>query len=128
MVFLSKTKTRPLVTIAPDDGEWQPLLAHASYRRLHLENSANSGIAESGTLRLQAGSRGLLSGQRTEIEILVQDGELEVDGQTYRHGDFCILPPSNGAWPIASPAGSLCFIRRQGAAVLSELPWLLPAT
>lgn len=127
MVFLRKSKAQPLVTITPDQGEWQPLLAQASYRRLHQENSATNGIAESGTLRLQSGAQGLLCGQRAEIEILVQDGELEVAGNTYRHGDFCVLPASNGQWPIASQPGGLCFIRRQGAAVLSDLPWLLPA-
>lgn len=110
--FLKKNKTAALVTVMPDQGAWCDLGQGAHYRQLHCDVGS-----ESGNLRLLPGGQVTLRTVPAETEILLIEGALTLAEETYRAGDFCVLPAVQGTWVFESTQGALCFLRRDALAL-----------
>lgn len=103
--------------VRAQDGEWHTLLPGLQVKRLHRDRNAGS---FTGLWRLAPGASIPPHPHRLDEECLVLEGEVLIDGQEYRAGDYMLAATGSLHSEVSSRVGALMLIR-------GEDPFAMPA-
>jgi hypothetical protein len=99
---------RDTLTVAADDGVWEPTSPGVLRKRLHIDAEAGW---QSFLIRIEPGARVPPHSHAIVEECLVLEGAFEIAGERVAKGDLHLGFPGRDHAEIVSPSGALLYIR-----------------